>query len=63
MARREKQDVEEDLEDANILVTQQAVATDVWQGRFDELFELARAAGVDGKILSEIRYRPLSNGV
>jgi len=63
VARREKQDVEEDLEDANILVTQQAVATDVWQGRFDELFELARAAGVDGKILSEIRYRPLSNGV
>eukprot|EP00984_Skeletonema_dohrnii_P024350 scaffold13462_cov105-Skeletonema_dohrnii-CCMP3373.AAC.5 len=63
VARREKQDVEEDLEDANILVTQQAVATDVWQGRFDELFELARAAGVDGRRLSEIRYRPLSNGV
>ena len=63
VARREKQDVEEDLEDANILVTQQAVATDVWLGRFDELFELARAAGVDGRRLSEIRYRPLSNGV
>ncbi|KAL7431067.1 hypothetical protein ACHAXM_002505 [Skeletonema potamos] len=54
-ARREK-------EDANEVVTQQTLATDIWQGRFDEIFELARAAGVDGKTLSEIRHRPLSSG-
>lgn len=40
VARREKQDVEEDLEDANILVTQQAVATDVWQGRLTSCLSL-----------------------
>ena len=68
-ARREKDAVEaslrgvqEDLEDANEVVTQQTLATDIWQGRFDEIFELARAAGVDGKTLSEIRHRPLSSG-
>ena len=68
-ARREKdaveaslRDVQEDLEDSTELVTQQALTTDIWQGRFDELFELARAAGVDGNTLSEIRYRPLSSG-
>ena len=68
-ARREKDAVEaslrgvqEDLEDSNELVTQQTLTTDIWQGRFDELFELARAAGVDGNTLSEIRYRPLSSG-
>jgi hypothetical protein len=55
-------DVQEDLEDANELVGQQTLTTDIWQGRFDELFELAREAGVDGNILSEIRYRPLSRG-
>ena len=54
--------VQEDLEDANEVVTQQTLATDIWQGRFDEIFELARAAGVDGKTLSEIRDRPLSSG-
>jgi chromosome segregation ATPase len=55
-------DVQEDLEDVNEVVTQQTLTTDIWQGRFDEVFELAREAGVDGKRLSEIRYRPLSSG-
>lgn len=50
---------DENLEDANELLTQQIVATNTWQGRFDELFELASEAGVDRKKLSEIRYRPL----
>lgn len=50
---------DEDLEYANELLTQQIVATNTWQGRFDELFESASAAGVDRKKLSEIRYRPL----
>jgi DNA-binding winged helix-turn-helix (wHTH) protein len=68
-ARREEEaveatlrDVQEDLEDANEVVAQQTLTTDIWQGRFDEVFELAHAAGVDGKTLSEIRFRPLSNG-
>jgi hypothetical protein len=56
-------DVQEDLEDANELVGQQTLTTtDIWQGRFDELFELDREAGVDGNMLSDIRYRPLSRG-
>ena len=28
--------------------TERETRRDIWQGRFDELFELARAAGVDG---------------
>jgi uncharacterized coiled-coil protein SlyX len=69
LARREKdaveaslRDVQEDLEDSNELVTQQTLATNILQGRIDELCELARAAGVDGSLLSEIRYRSLSSG-
>ena len=68
-SRREKDSVEaslkdaqEDLEDANEVVTQQTLTTDIWQGRFDEIFELASEAGVDGNRLSQIRYRPLSSG-
>ena len=69
VARREKNGVEDslrevqaELEDANELTSQQTLATDIWQGRFDEVFELARAAGVDANRLFEIRNRPLSNG-
>ena len=68
VARREKdaveaslRDVQEDLEDSNELVTQQTLFTDIRQGRFDELFDLARAAGVDGNRLSEIRNRPTAS--
>jgi hypothetical protein len=50
------------LEEANELTGQQTLATDIWQGRFDEVFELARAAGVDANRLFEIRNRPLSSG-
>jgi Ran GTPase-activating protein (RanGAP) involved in mRNA processing and transport len=69
VARRERdaaeaslRDKQEDLEDSEELVTQQTLATNILQGRIDELCELARAAGVDGSLLSEIRYRPLSSG-
>jgi Ran GTPase-activating protein (RanGAP) involved in mRNA processing and transport len=55
-------DKQEDLEDSEELVTQQTLATNILQGRIDELCELARAAGVDGSLLSEIRYRSLSSG-
>jgi hypothetical protein len=41
------------LEDANELTGQQTLATDIWQGRFDEVFELARAAGVDANRCSK----------
>ncbi len=68
VARREKdaaeaslRDVEEDLEDSEELVFQQTLTTNIWQGRFDELFELAEAAGVDGSLLSEIRNRPTAS--
>ena len=69
VVRREKNDLEAslremqaDLQDANELTGQQTLATDIWQGRFDEVFELARAAGVDANRLFEIRNRPLSSG-
>ena len=55
-------DVQEDLEDSRELVTQQTLFTNIWQDRFDEVFELARAAGVDGNRLSEIRNRTTSSG-
>ncbi len=68
-ARREKDAVEaslrdkqEDLEVSEETVNQQLVATNILQGRIDELCELARAVGVDGSLLSEIRYRDLSSG-
>jgi hypothetical protein len=55
--------VQEDLEDSNKLVTQLTLATDIWQGRFDEVSELARApVPVDENELLEIRNRPLSSG-
>jgi len=55
-------DAKDDLEIANETLTQQAVATDRWQGRFDELAELAQAAGVDGQKIAEIRSRSLASG-
>ena len=53
---------EEDIEDTNELFQQQALAIDRYQGRIDELGEHALAAGVDPKIVNEIRFRLLSSG-
>ena len=55
-------DTREDLEDANDLVQQQLLATDNWQGRFDEVTNLVLAGQADGAAIAEIRNRPLVNG-
>jgi len=60
--RADLEDVRDDLDIANETVTQQAVFTDAWQSKFDELAAIAQAAGVDGKIISEIRNRSITNG-
>ena len=57
-----KKEKKEDEEDADELLTQQTLATDIYQGRVDELGEHALAAGVDPEIINEIRHRPLSSG-
>ena len=57
-----KKEKEEDAEDKDELLTQQTLATDIYQGRIDELGGHALAAGVDTKIVNEIRFRPLSSG-
>jgi len=61
-ARREKasveaslRDVQEDLEIQQETTEQVAVTLDTWQGRFDRLYELAAASGVDGAVLRSIR--------
>ena len=59
--RADLEDVRDDLDIANETVTQQAVFTDAWQSKFDELAAIAQAAGVDGKTISEIRNRSITN--
>jgi Ran GTPase-activating protein (RanGAP) involved in mRNA processing and transport len=67
--RGEKNDVEadlkvvkEDLEDANELVGQMSLTTDIWQGRFDELVALMESGKADGASINAIRNRPLGSG-
>ena len=58
-------EAKQELEDANELVKQQTLRTDIWQGRFDEVAELALMAlkaGIDSETINEIRYRPTSTG-
>ena len=55
-------EAKQELEDANELVKQQTLTTDIWQGRFDEVAELALKAGIDSETISEIRYRRTSTG-
>ena len=55
-------DVREDLDIANDTVTQQAVFTDAWQNKFEELAKLAEAGKVDGAKISEIRNRSIGTG-
>jgi Ran GTPase-activating protein (RanGAP) involved in mRNA processing and transport len=55
-------DVKEDLEDANELVGQMSLTTDIWQGRFDELVALVESGRADGTSINAIRNRPLASG-
>lgn len=59
--RADLEDVRDDLDIANETVTQQAVFTDAWQSKFDELAAIAQAAGVDGRVISEIRNRSITS--
>lgn len=59
--RADLEDVRDDLDIANETVTQQAVFTDAWQSKFDELAAIAQAAGVDGKTISDIRNRSITS--
>ena len=58
--KQEMEDVKDDLEIANETVTQQAVFTDSWQSKFDELATIAKASGVDGAVISKIRNRSIT---
>ena len=67
--REEKETVEAnleetkgDLEDANELVELQPRATDVWQGRFDELVSLVETGQANAAAISAIRNRSLTSG-
>jgi hypothetical protein len=55
-------EAKEDVEDAEELVQQQMLMVDIWQGRFDELAQLAERAGVDIQDINAIRHRPLASG-
>ena len=59
--RADLEDVRDDLDIANETVTQQAVFTDAWQSKFDDLAAIAQAAGVDGRVISEIRNRSITS--
>ena len=60
--REDLKDVREDLDIANDTVTQQAIFTDAWQNKFEELAKLAEAGRVDGAKISEIRNRSIITG-
>ena len=69
VVKKEKDDAQEKLaaakDDAEIFqetVQQQTLTTEIWQERFKEVSRLALDAGVDGKRLSSIRDRPLTDG-
>jgi hypothetical protein len=48
-------DVQEDLEIQQETTEQVAVTLDTWQSRFDRVYELAAASGVDASVLRSIR--------
>jgi len=55
--RADLEDVRDDLDIANETVTQQAVFTDRWQSKYDDLKALAEANGVDGAAIAAITNR------
>ena len=58
--KAELEEIEEDLEIAHETVQQQALATDIWQRRFDELAALVNGK-VDGAAVAAIRNRSLAD--
>ena len=69
VVKKEKDGAQEKLaaakDDAEIFeetVQQQTMTTEIWQERFKEVFQIALEAGADGKTLSSIRDRSLTNG-
>eukprot|EP00956_Cyclotella_meneghiniana_P015576 scaffold23941_cov42-Cyclotella_meneghiniana.AAC.5 len=59
--KAELEDTREDLDIANETVQQQALATDIWQRKFDELAALVAAGKVDGAAVAAIRNRSLAH--
>ena len=57
MRQKALDEIKHELEEANELVKQQTLTTDIWQGRFDEVAQLALKAGIDPETINEIRYR------
>ena len=53
----ELETTKEDLEDSQELVEQQSLFTDTWQGKFEELKELAKSGGISLAAILEIQNR------
>ena len=53
----EMQEVTEDLEDADELATQATLFVDFWQGKFDQLADVALKAGVSSSVVMAIRNK------
>jgi len=56
-------EVQEDLVDERELLGMQTQTTDIWQGRFDKVYEIAKKMGADASVLNAIRDKPLTQGV
>ena len=50
------------MKDEKELVGMQTRTTDIWQGRFDEIYDIAIKAGANASVLNEIRDRSLAQG-
>lgn len=62
-AEAARNDLAEDVEELGTTITQQLLATDVWQRRFDELASAVAQGQVDlAALISQIRVRPLTSG-
>jgi hypothetical protein len=55
LLREELKNLQDDLEIQQETTEQVAVTLDAWQSRFDRVYELAEAAGVDAALLRSIR--------
>ena len=56
-------EAQEDLVDERELLGMQTQTTDIWQGRFDKVYEIAKKMGADASVLNAIRDKPLTQGV